>query len=246
MKPNLIALLAAGLLTSASAQPPTVAFVNPAPSVGNFGQYPHDGPWVNGLDFRVVASTQVLSLGAYDSGQDGVFYRPVTVAIFDVQSGLAVTPEVEFSTSDPGSLSDGSRFKPIVPVTLNPGIYSVVAAYYGWDIGSGEPFIDVWWGKASGIPVFQDGSGGASPSQRTGYRFDFGTAFHLPTDATWNFPTPVFGSGTFEFEGLLAPYLTPLSYGGSAPPPGVPEPSTYSLVFSLGLLGLAAWRRVNA
>lgn len=231
----------------ARAQTHTIAFVSPAPSQGNAPQYPHDGPWVNGLDFKVVAPTTIYSLGAFDSLQDGVYFKPVTVTIFNATTGLKVTPEVVFSTDDPGTLMGGSRFKSIPSVTLNPGTYSVVAAYYGWDQGSGEPFIDVWWGNGGGVPVFYDGSGGPAADQRTGYRFDVGTTLRLPTDAGWSFPVPVFGCGTFEFDGKLANKINPMFhnplYLASHGMAHIPEPTAGASIASLALLGFVAVRR---
>lgn len=197
------------LLTTPFGRAATVAFQYPAPSAGNPSQYPHDGPWINGLDFNVLIPTQILALGTYDSDQDGVFDQPVKVAIFDVRTGLAATPAVEFTTASPGALAGGSRFKSITPVTLSPGQYSIVAGQYGWGGGSGEPSMNYFWNPSQPPSFFYDGSGGKAPDQGTRYRFDVGTTLRLPPFVGQH-TGPIFTSGTFEFVGLLATRSTTL------------------------------------
>ncbi len=87
-----------------------------------------------GMDFDVITPIIVTSLGAFDSGGNGLSgSAPLTTQIFtrNGNSGNLLTG-LTFNFADPGTLVGGSRLKPLPsPILLNPGSYSIVS--YGYD-----------------------------------------------------------------------------------------------------------------
>ncbi len=85
-----------------------------------------------GMDFDVLTGKSILvtDLGVFDSGGDGIVGTTLHAAIFNRDTQIKVTNIVDFSTSSPGDLIGGSRFKDVADVTLGPGHYSIVAWGY--------------------------------------------------------------------------------------------------------------------
>lgn len=112
----------------------------------------HDGR--GGLDFVVHERIEVMDLGIYDSGLDGV-ERPATAQIwsrndggtpddFGDDTGGEVLASLEFE-GERGTLIGSTRFLPLArPVILEPGSYTLT----GWHGGVDWPHYDVPEGAA--------------------------------------------------------------------------------------------------
>ena len=134
-------LAAAGLLLS-PAGGQTVALEIAAGSVGTQGNF----GGALGMDFVVSGSITVTDLGCFDSGGDGLFL-PITVELWrrndagtpddtTDDTGDSILAFSSFTPGEPGTLEDGSRFKPLgVPLGLDEGAYTIVA----WGYGQTEP-----------------------------------------------------------------------------------------------------------
>ncbi len=85
-----------------------------------------------GLQFDVFATSfEVLSLGVYDSGNDGIqgTGKTLTTVLFN-SSTRAIVASTTFNATD-GAAVDNYLWHDITPVTLAPGRYSIVS--YGFD-----------------------------------------------------------------------------------------------------------------
>jgi hypothetical protein len=87
-----------------------------------------------GLTFNVVdPQVEVLELGIYDSGADGIIGENtvLTTVLFD--AAQTVIASMNFTAADPGTFDAASNywFKPISPLALPVGQYTIVG--YGWD-----------------------------------------------------------------------------------------------------------------
>ncbi len=84
-----------------------------------------------GHDFDVKSGIAVTQLGVFDDSSDGL-KRTLTARIYD-RTTKDIAAELEFSPEDPGTLIEGSRFKPLEePLVLGPGFQgSIVAFGYG-------------------------------------------------------------------------------------------------------------------
>ena len=157
-----------------------------------------------GMDFVVNEGVQVTELGCFDSGGNGLG-SDITVQLYarntngtptnfaDDTAG-AVLATTTFSTASPGTLFEGSRFKPLaVPVALAAGSYTIVAYGYsaaelngnsgtGWETNSGG-------GKLSFVGTARYGSAGAFP---------------LSIDSA---PANRYAAGTFKFSGANDPFI---------------------------------------
>jgi hypothetical protein len=91
-----------------------------------------------GLTFDVIQSPniQVLELGVYDSGSDGIAGNDVlSTVLFDAAHNPIA--QMDFSAADPGVLAGNYRFKPLAgPLDLLPGQYSLVS--YGFSAANPE------------------------------------------------------------------------------------------------------------
>lgn len=202
-----------------------VAYDVPAGLVGAFGgtQY-----YALGMEFDVVEPVYVTALGAFDSGSDGNFGDgtvPVRVAIFDRASQQPVTPIFSFSTADPGTALDGSRFKDLLaPVLLPAGFQGVIVAD-GYNGSRAERN-----GNISNQTQTWSFEGGPQLSGTTVARNlangTLGPAAQLPfpTITVNTATTAAFAAGTFQF--------TP-----------VPEPSTGALWVGASLMATVGLRR---
>ena len=98
-----------------------------------------------GMDFIANRPVIVTELGCFDDNGDGLT-RTITTqlwrrndngtpSVFSDDTGAAVLASATFTPADPGTLLEGSRFKPLAsPLTLDPGAYTIVA----WGYGVGE------------------------------------------------------------------------------------------------------------
>jgi hypothetical protein len=89
-------------------------------------------PWTGivGLEFDVVDKFEVLSLGVYDSGNDGIQGgKTLTTVLFDATT-RNILASATFDATD-GSAVDNYLWTDITPVSLTPGRYALVS--YGFD-----------------------------------------------------------------------------------------------------------------
>jgi len=205
--------LAAGLfLLPGFARASTIAYDNDT-SLGDVGflQY-FQGDL--GLDFNVNVPITVTALGVYDQGVianlDGVFGGGVSVAIFDVNTTLAVTPTVVFSSSNAGVQINGDAFLP-ESIVLMPGQYSVVT--YA-DIDYNEGYVSTTFN-----PTSVENSGGGAISFVGPGRFYNTGALEFPIFVDSG-PTNRYDAGTFAFVTS-------------------PEPSSLMLLLGAAIAGLA-------
>ena len=115
----------------------TTAYIVDANTVGNqaFGGS-------LGHDFIVEKPIELLELGVFDDGSDGLNLE-ITAELWtrddggtpdsvDDDSEGELIASLTFSTDDPGILEGGSRFKALTsPIELTPGAYTMVAYGYG-------------------------------------------------------------------------------------------------------------------
>ena len=194
------ALVAAFLLSSAglmqaaaivSYDYPALASSGSGANFGNqsFGQ-------ALGMDFNINQAISILSLGAFDSGQDG-FQSTITVRLYDRTTQLPVTGLITLSSSD--TLIHGGRFQTLLsPITLQAGFQGTIVAYgysaaeFNGNIGQGGTFNPATL-NTGGYPTTSFAAG-------VGNQFGAGSfTFNLAGTAT---PEPV-TLGTMAF-GLLA------------------------------------------
>ena len=84
-----------------------------------------------GHDFVVNSPITVTHLGVFDSGADGLA-RTLTSEIWDQNSGPSKLASLEFTSSEPGTLVQSNRLKPLSqPLLLSPGDYTIAAHGYG-------------------------------------------------------------------------------------------------------------------
>ena len=125
------ALLGAG--TVANAQ--FIAINVNAPATGNRTDFSTPV----GEKFNVINSISVLSLGAFDSGQNG-FVNPITASLYNATTN-ALLGRVTFTNASPGTLASGSafRFQTLgAAINLTPGSYVIAAEGFG----ASDPFAD--------------------------------------------------------------------------------------------------------
>jgi len=168
-----------------------VAYVVPP---GTFGAQ----TYVNslGMDFEVRTQIVVTALGMFDSGSDGVLSNATLTAQIWRRSGNTGTllAATNFTTANPGTLVDGSRFKPLAsPLVLSNGSYTLAAYGFTANNPHGDALIQARsWTTDSGGGVLSF----VGPSR-------FGTAGAFPTSQCdgGNCSTLAdgFAAGTFEF-----------------------------------------------
>lgn len=100
-----------------------------------------------GFEFSVASPISIRSLGAYDSGRDGLT-GAVSVGLWDTSGTLLTSAVVPAGTG--GALVNFFRFTNITPFALTAGTHYVVGAYAGSDL-------------ASSLNTGQGGSGSVDP-----------------------------------------------------------------------------------
>jgi len=168
-----------------------------------------------GMDFNVVSAIQVIALGAFDSGQDGLA-NPIRVQIFNRSTGL-VFGGLDLSISGlSGSITGGDRVVNLASAVILPAGFqgSVVASgFSASDLnGNSNP------GGSSGGSFSATNTGGGLISFVGTSRYGF-TPGAFPTNPDGN--VAKYGAGTFLFN---------------ASPIAIPEPESVALVG----IGLAA------
>ena len=94
--------------------------------------YDGDGHWTLGWSFNVTTTQQLLGLGVFDAGSDGLL-TDHQVGLWDTSGTLLASVVVKSGDT----LVDGFRFASITPFTLNAGsTYFVGAA----DLGFGDAY----------------------------------------------------------------------------------------------------------
>jgi hypothetical protein len=151
-----------------------------------------------GMDFEVLKSCVVTSLGVFDSGADGIdASSTMTAQLFRrTNNAGAALATLMFTAANPGTLVESSRFKPLPsPLGLKPGSYAIVA--YGFNsqnrngnLGTGDAHL--WTtDNGGGILAFvglgrHDGIVGTLPPTPDGGpadRYAAGTFEFLPAPA---------------------------------------------------------------
>lgn len=164
------------------------------------------------MDFDVTGPDGIIvtSLGAFDSGQDGIS-GTVNVGIVDRSTGSVVGETVSFS-GGLGTLVDGSRFVTLTtPITLPSGFQgSITAQGYGLE-GNGNT------GNPSGFSATDDGGGLIS----------------FVGTARWGGDVPLTLAPNVDGGPANRYYAGSFEYGA------VPEPSSLALLLgAVGLLSL--------
>jgi hypothetical protein len=98
---------------------------------------------IAGLEFDVADHFDVLSLGVYDSSNDGILGgKTLTTVLFDTATRNIVASATFDATN--GSATDNYLWADITPVSLTPGRYGLVS--YGFD--SDNPLHNTYYGGA--------------------------------------------------------------------------------------------------
>ena len=146
-----------------------------------------------GLEFDVASGINVLELGVYDDGSNGIVGEvTLSTVLFDTATQTALA-QMDFAAGDSGMWFDaGSNylFKSLAtPLTLGPGRYTLVS--YGFDEGNNEhntyhggpgdtfdgggliSFARSVWGSGSDVPpTFPTRSGSPDYFSGPNMRFD--------------------------------------------------------------------------
>lgn len=170
-----------------------------------------------GLDFTVNRAITVTSLGAFDSGADGISTN-VEVALYNLDTSSFVTSFVSFN----GATATGGSayaFKSIAPVTLAAGNYSVIGRGFN---SIDQNFNTNLSGQNNASPIAFNSLFGALTN--VGSRYGGGAN---PSAGSFFPPVSAFGAGSF------AAY--------------VPEPATWGLLIAgFAMTGFAMRRRSGA
>ena len=132
LKPLCLALLALALPRFAPAQTVITAYAVPA---GTFADQFIPNPL--GLDFDVLSTICVLSLGVFDSGQDGLAFSHV-LRIYDRTTELSIAT-VTVPAGTAATLAGGSRFVDLAtPLVLTAGFHGTIVAEINPTDGNGN------------------------------------------------------------------------------------------------------------
>ena len=188
-----------------------------------------------GMDFIVNSPIEVTQLGVFDSGFNGVGGGTLVADLWSRNdggtplvpgddTGIAIIASQTFSQGAPGTPvastfngAAGNLMKPITPLILNPGAYTIVGHGYGAGDSNGNA-------GTGNNPIGTDNGGGLLTFVGNG-RFN-GTAGAFPNSVDGG-PANRYHAGTFEFQ---------------EPAAAVPEPATFGWAL-LALTGLAFYRR---
>lgn len=167
---------------------PTIAYDNAAVAANqNYGG-------ALGLDFTVGSTPiSIKALGAFDSGNVANLAghdrsSGVTVAIFNVATGVQVGQSVTFTPTTAGITTiNGDAFLAVTPFTLASGTYSIVAAN---DVNYNS------FGAANGTSTTNTGGGLISFTGKARYKSS--ALLALPTTIDTG-PANRYDAGTFQF-----------------------------------------------
>ncbi|WAC18397.1 chitobiase/beta-hexosaminidase C-terminal domain-containing protein [Luteolibacter sp. SL250] len=179
--------------------------MNPLGSAGHV----HSGTL--GMDFVATEEIRITDLSAYDANGDG-FTNEIRVQVWsrddkgtptfpsDDERGSLIT-EASFTPGDPGTLGKGyARTKPVTPVTLAPGSYSIVVWGYTGS-NSYQNSSDGYW-LEDGIRFVNQsryiGSNGAWPTSLDSHPVKYNTAANFRFTKT---AAPATTRGAIEFDG---------------------------------------------
>lgn len=177
---------------------------------GVVGAEPNQINLLIALNFDVQTPVQIVSIGAFDSGSDGLFGSSIQVALFDRQSGIMISPQLEFSSDSNGFGIGGSRFKALIePINLPAGFQgAIVAGAYaaGEKNGNGAHQSQVWT---------SNGANGALSFQTSSYDINYNnTGLFLPTAfLATGYTTDVFAAGTFQYAVIPEPAASARTVG---------------------------------
>lgn len=144
-----------------------------------------------GMDFVVNQSIEVTSLGVFDHLGDGIS-GTLTATIWDLSTSAAVPgATMTFTSGDPGVLVGSARLKPIAPIALPPGSYSIASS------GHGNPDFDY---NPATTTVIDNGGGAITITLGRRFRGDATGAFPATVDAPG-----YYGGGTFEYSAVPLP-----------------------------------------
>ncbi len=178
----------------------TTAYIVPADTVGN---QEFDGSL--GHDFIVEKPIEVLELGVFDSGSDGLNLEITAELWSRDDNGTPEDPgddaageqlaKLVFASGEGNLLEGGSRFQPLTtPITLDPGAYTIVAHGYGGGESNGnQGSVDL---------------GLTTDSGDSSLRFVGLSRFGAPGDWPVNVdggPADRYAAGTFKFRLLGGP-----------------------------------------
>ena len=153
------------------------------------GQQLANGPFTLGFQFTVNSTITVTSLGAFDSGLNGLV-QSHEVGLWDSASNLQTSTTVDAGVADP--LINQFRYKAVAPVVLNPGTYRIGAV---WLDGSDN---NTFPGDAN--------SGFATASQITFQQNSFIEGAVLTDPTTLDGPVPAYFGPNFTFtEAAVVP-----------------------------------------
>jgi hypothetical protein len=221
-------LFAAALTTGGQAIAGIVAYQVPAGVAGN---QTDAGGHSFGMDFNVNSPVSVDQIGVFDSSQNGLI-APIQAAIYDRITQSLVSPIVTFaagSGAGSGTLSGGSRFLPIAPLTLPAGFQGSIITF-GYGDGTSGELDGNTFGAAAGTPTFpwttNDGGGRLSFVGGGRYSDPNGTSISYPLHIDTG-PVNRYAAGTFDF---LA----------------VPEPSSLALLLIAALASISFANRRSA
>ena len=216
-KVAVIGLAMTGAVSAPAA--PTTAYTN---TIIN-GNQPWTGPL--GMDFTVNQAIDVISLGVFDDQNDQFILGAGLTAELWTRVGNTGTliDSLVFTQGDSGTQIDGNFFKDfLVPVTLNPGDYTIVARGFGEDDRNGNSGI-----SGGSDTIFNDGDGLITSVGISRYGNPGDLYPGIPDDNGATTPTR-YHAGTFIFEAAQ-----------SVP---APVPSTLALA-TMSLFGLGWLRR---
>jgi hypothetical protein len=228
---GILATAAVAILSAGAANAQFDAYTLPAPPALS-GNQAFIGSL--GLEFTVISDIEVLELGAFDSGQQGILgANGLFTQIYQrtgVNTGVPVGPVVNFSSADPGALDNAYRFKPIAPLLLTAGnTYLVVS--WGYSISDRNGNIG---NAGNAFPVPTTNTGGGLVSYGRSYFTIVPNAFPI-TQETTPAGTPRYGAGNFSFRAEFVP----------PPQGGAPEPGTFALlgVGAVAMVGIIRRKR---
>jgi hypothetical protein len=184
---------------NAGAGPTTIAYSTPANTPGNQA---YGGAL--GMDFTVTQPVQVTALGCFDDESNGISGgTTITVQLWarnnkgtpsnlQDDTGRAVLATTNFTSSSPGTLLNGDRFKGLaVPVVLTNGDYTIVAYGYNGTERNGNTAVT---GEVDFPAPTLDTGGGAV--RFVGSRYGTAGAFPQIVDVG----VAQYGAGTLKFQ----------------------------------------------